>query len=79
MSESGLRRSFGLGVGFMHCVLTEGFSEDILAFLDTRGHKEDHSNSSAVIQGVYINRNGAVTAHSDSRKQGLAVIVNPST
>ena len=56
-----------------------GFSGSILEFLKGKGHKIKLSSFSSVIQGIKINQNGLVTAYADSRKDGLAVLVNSTS
>ncbi len=55
--------------------LSANFPQDVLDYLRDKGHNERRSTSYAVVQGVRVDREGQLTAHADSRKQGKAVIV----
>ena len=52
---------------------TDNFPDDVITFLEFKGHIIANSSSYAVVQGVHVNEGGVVSAHSDSRKQGQAV------
>jgi gamma-glutamyltranspeptidase/glutathione hydrolase/leukotriene-C4 hydrolase len=53
----------------------DNFSDDVITFLESRGHIVTHNPGYAVVQGVRVNKMGVVSAHSDSRKQGQAVVL----
>lgn len=58
--------------------LIAGFPESISGFLVSRGHviNCDNPGSYAAVQSVSRSEEGTVTAHSDSRKQGRASVVD---
>ena len=58
------------------CTHTEGFPNDVIASLESKGHRVTKSSNHAVVQGIHVNEEGVVSAHSDSRKQGQAVVLN---
>lgn len=49
--------------------IEDNFPQDIVAGLEERGHRVEVSNSSAVVQGIYIDDHG-IHATSDPRKGG---------
>ena len=54
----------------------EGFPDDIIAYLESKGHNVTTGDMDyAVVQGVNVNELGVVSAHSDSRKHGRAVVL----
>lgn len=55
------------------------FPEATLEFLESKGHTVLLSHSKAEVQGVVMDADGQVTAHSDSRKSGRAIIVEETT
>ncbi|CAI8055687.1 Glutathione hydrolase 1 proenzyme [Geodia barretti] len=51
------------------------FPDDIITYLESKGHNVTKDFNYAVVQGVHVNEVGVVSAHSDSRKQGQSVVV----
>lgn len=58
---------------------TDGFPESILKYLEGKGHNISLFNVLSVVQGIKVDRYGNVTAHGDSRKLGLGVVVDTRT
>ena len=59
------------------CTHTEDYPESILDYLMSLGHKIEQDTSFAEIEQVSVDDSSRnVTAHSDSRKGGIAKVVN---
>ena len=52
-----------------------GFPESTLKYLEGKGHVIGNAALKAEVQGIVKDDKGLVTAHSDSRKSGRAIIV----
>lgn len=53
-----------------------GFSQEILTFLEGKGHVTQSGGTSAVVQGILVDGDGCVAANADSRKQGKGIVLN---
>ena len=56
--------------------LTESFPQEILTFLETRGHVLVRRNLTAVVEGIHVDERGCVSAHADSLKGGMGIVLN---
>ena len=70
---------FGLQVLYPLHTAAAGFPAGVTEFLQHLGHNVStlpKDDTLGVVQGVLVDASGTVTAHSDSRKQGRAVVVD---